>query len=225
MFLAMTEKKSLLKGAKVLVTAGPTREYIDPVRFLSNPSTGQMGYALAQAARLAGAKVTLISGPTDLTVPKGLTCIDVVSAAEMYRETTQAAKTADYIFMTAAVADYRPLRKLNQKMKKQADDLTLRLTRTRDILATLGKRKTAEQLLIGFAAETKAVLVNARSKLERKNLDMIVANHVRPGNAFGTSTNEVTVLYSDGTKKPLPRMTKERLAQKLMALAADYCSR
>lgn len=206
-----------LKGLKVLVTAGPTREHIDPVRFLSNPSTGQMGYALAAAAVQQGARVTLISGPVSLEKPQRVKLIPVVSAADMYRESVRAAKPADIIIMTAAVADYRPARSLQKKLKKEKrGKLKLHLVPTRDILQTLGKRKRRDQFLVGFAAETNALLKNARRKLEQKNLDLIIANRVKAGNAFGSMTNQVILIYSDGAVKSLPKMSKVRLATKLI---------
>jgi len=214
-----------MKGLRVLVTAGPTREYLDPVRFLSNPSTGQMGYALAAAAREAGAQVTLISGPTALETPKQVNRIDVISAADMYRETTRAARNANIIFMSAAVADYCPERRQGQKIKKDSSALHLRMVRTRDVLAALGRKKTAGQYIVGFAAETRALITNARAKLERKNCDMMVANEVKAVNAFGSTSNEVTVLFADGTKKKLARMTKEKLAQKLIQIVKSSRSK
>ncbi len=208
-----------LKNLNVLITAGPTREYLDPVRFLSNPSTGRMGYALASAAQERGAKVTLVSGPVALAKPKRVEVIEVVSAAEMARATLKKAKSADVIIMTAAVADYRPVQPAKQKLKKsvstQSRGMTLRLEATQDILATLGQRKKSQQFLVGFAAETNALIKNATDKLRRKNLDMIVANRVRQGNAFGDSKNEVVVIDAAGKKQPLPRMTKERLSHKI----------
>lgn len=214
--------KKDLTGLNVLVAAGPTREYLDPVRFLSNPSTGRMGYALATVAQARGAKVTLVSGPVSLEAPKRVTVIDVTSAAEMARATLKAAKSADIIIMTAAVADYTPTQVAKQKLKKshssKASGMTLRLKCTQDILAVLGKRKKASQFLVGFAAETNALIKNATAKLRRKNLDMIVANQVKGNNAFGAATNQVTVLFADGSKKPLPPMRKERLAGKLIDL-------
>ncbi len=209
-----------LKGLHVVVTAGPTREYLDPVRFLSNPSTGQMGYALATAAQAAGAKVTLISGPVALEKPKRIKTIDVISAQEMARVTLRAAKTADIIIMSAAVADYQAARPKKQKMKKGSTALTLCLVRTPDILATLGKRKKADQFLVGFAAETKAVQKNARAKLKRKNCDMLIANQVKAGNAFGSASNQVIVLYADGRVEKIPRLSKIKLAERLVRLIA-----
>lgn len=209
--------KKDLRGLRVLITAGPTREYIDPVRFLSNPSTGRMGYALAEKARCRGAEVILITGPTDLPRPARINVIEVVSAEEMYQATIKCFPKQDVTIMTAAVADYRPLRPAKKKLKKgTGTGLGLRLVRTRDILKALGKKKRAGQYLVGFAAETNRLIFNARNKLRDKNLDLIVANQVSAGNAFGSATNQVVVIDTASGVLRLPRMTKERLADRLL---------
>ena len=213
----MASHKKDLKGTKVLITAGPTREYLDPVRFLSNPSTGRMGYAMAQAAARRGAQVLLISGPTALETPVGVKRIDVVSAAEMYRETLRWAGRYPIIIMTAAVADYRAAQVKKHKMKKKpAKSLQLKLVRTQDILAVLGQRKTANQYLVGFAAETKGLVRAARRKLEDKNLDLIVANPVNHGRGFAESHNEATLIFADGRTRKLARQSKARLAERIL---------
>ena len=211
------ESEGALAGKHVVVTAGPTREPIDPVRFLSNPSTGTMGYALAEAAARRGARVTLISGPTSLETPPGrIDRVDVTSAEEM-NEAVQAHREADLILMAAAVADYAPTETAEQKMKKQEDDLTLRLRRTPDILADLGAAKRPHQTLVGFALETDDALANARKKLEDKNLDWIVLNDAsEDGAGFGTKTNKVTLLHRGGGEEALPLMSKREAADAIL---------
>jgi phosphopantothenoylcysteine decarboxylase/phosphopantothenate--cysteine ligase len=205
------------KGCKVLITAGPTREYIDPVRFLSNPSTGKMGFALAELAARRGAAVTLISGPTELATPKGVRRVDVVSAREMSRATLKASRGKDIIIMSAAVADYRPQRPATQKIKKASGKaLQLKLVRTEDILATLGRKKNSKQYLVGFAAETRQLIKNARKKLCEKNLDLIVANPVGRGRGFAVDRNQATLLFSDGRSRKLAPQTKRRLADRIL---------
>lgn len=200
----------------VLITAGPTREYLDPVRFLSNPSTGRMGYALARAAGARGAEVILVSGPVKLRPPQGVKLVKVVSSAEMYREVMRHYTKADIVIMAAAVADYRPAGRARGKIKKDADEKVLRLVRTRDILTSLGRRKEG-RVLVGFAAETGRIESNAKRKLRKKNLDCIVANDVsRPESGFESHTNEVVVLYRDGRREQFPLMSKEQLARRLV---------
>lgn len=215
--MTSTRREHDFKGTRVLITAGPTREYIDPVRFLSNPSTGKMGYALAEAAAHRGARVTLISGPTALDTPRGVKRIDVVSAREMYRATLKAARGQDVIIMTAAVADYRPRLPLKQKIKKGRGKLfQLQLIRTEDILATLGRRKTSRQYLVGFAAETQHLLKNARKKLREKNLDLIVANPVDAKRGFAVDRNQAVLLFADGHGRALAPQSKRRLADRIL---------
>ncbi|MEM6782556.1 MAG: bifunctional phosphopantothenoylcysteine decarboxylase/phosphopantothenate--cysteine ligase CoaBC [Bacteroidota bacterium] len=207
-----------LTGKSVLVTAGPTREPIDPVRFISNPSTGTMGYALAAAAAERGGAVTLVSGPTTLATPPGVTRIDVTTADEMYAAAMQHGG-ADLVIAAAAVADYAPAEPSAHKRKKEADpaneagEVVLRLRRTPDILAALGAQKRKGQQLVGFALETQDGLANAQSKLQRKRLDWIVLNYANEdGAGFGTGTNRVTLLGRDGAEVALPKAEKGRIA-------------
>jgi phosphopantothenoylcysteine decarboxylase/phosphopantothenate--cysteine ligase len=201
-----------LKGVKYLVTAGPTREPIDPVRFLTNRSTGKMGYSIAEAARDLGADVTLISGPTNLEIPKGVNFIPVETAQEMYNEVI-AHLDNDIIIKTAAVSDYTPADYSDKKVKKSDDDLSIKLKRNKDILFEVGKLKK-KQILVGFAAETNNVLEYAKGKIEKKNLDFIVANDVsKSGAGFGTNTNIVTIIDSDGTSENYDLMEKSEIAK------------
>lgn len=203
-------------GKHVLVTAGPTREPIDPVRVITNPSTGTMGYELAAAAARRGARVTLVSGPTVLATPEGVERVDVTTAEEMH-EVVQAHKDADLVIMAAAVADYTPAETSSSKIKKQEEEMTIRLRRTPDILATLGQEKRNGQVLVGFAMETDDGLANAQGKLERKNLDWIVLNNLREAGAgFGTGTNRVTLIHHSGSIEALPLMSKHEVAEVLM---------
>lgn len=210
------------KNQSVLITAGPTREKLDPVRYLSNFSTGKMGYALAEAARKAGATVTLISGPVHLPPPAGVTLISIESAAEMWNACMQEAPRHQFIFMTAAVADYAPASIEPDKIKKQEEALSIPLAKTKDILLELGKRKSPNQKLIGFALETRDEESYARQKLEKKNLDMVVLNSLRtPGAGFGTDTNQVTVFFRDSGRQPVydSLKTKQEVARTLLDLA------
>lgn len=202
-----------MKTLRILITAGPTREFFDPVRFISNRSSGKMGYALARAARRYG-RVTLVSGPVALKVPAGVEFVPVTTAAEMARTVLRRAKQCDVIVMAAAVCDYRPTQMARSKIKKSRLDigLTLELEPTTDILAELGRRK-ARQILVGFAAETDRLVANARDKLRRKNLDLIVAN---PVSAMEAETNRVTLLFADGRVERLPEMAKTKLAGQIM---------
>lgn len=209
-------KPLFLEGKTVVVTAGPTREKIDPVRFISNHSTGKMGYALAEAAKKAGARVLLISGPVQLTPPQGVEVIKVESAEDMYQAVMDKADEADIVIKTAAVADYRPKITYDHKVKKKDGDAVIELERTKDILYELGRRKT-KQLLVGFAAETNNVEEYAQKKLHTKNADMIVANNVKSeGAGFGTNTNIVTLYKRNGEVIPLPLMSKQAVAEKIM---------
>ena len=203
-------------GKRVLVSAGPTRETIDPVRFISNPSSGKMGFALARAASLRGAEVTLVTGPTDLQPLFGVDTVHVTTAAEMARAIFEQADSCDIIVKTAAVADYRPDRQESHKIKKDSAALTLKLEKTTDILKELGRRKK-NQVLVGFAAETRDLEQNATQKVRRKNLDIIVGNLIGPpSSGFGADTNIVTFFYRDGTSEQLPLMEKEALAHLLL---------
>jgi phosphopantothenoylcysteine decarboxylase/phosphopantothenate--cysteine ligase len=206
-----------LEGKKVVVTAGPTREKIDPVRFISNHSTGKMGYALAEAAQKAGAEVVLISGPVSISAPAGVEVIKVESAQEMYEACVDVFDDANVVIKTAAVADYRPKTSYDHKIKKQPGDAVIELERTKDILKELGLRKT-NQILVGFAAETDHIEEYAAKKLREKNADMIVANNVKEAGAgFGTDTNIVTFFKKNGTIANLPLMAKQAVADKIIA--------
>lgn len=201
-----------LAGKKILVTAGPTREAIDPVRFISNPSSGKMGYAVARAAEYRGADVVLISGPTCLDDPVNVRTVRIRTAEEMACAVFDHMDGADIIVKTAAVGDYRPTQTADHKIKKTADELVLTLVKNEDILKLVGERKT-RQILVGFAAETRDLQENAREKLVRKNLDMIAGNLVgHPSSGFGTDTNRVTLFYRDGSSEPLEEMDKDAVA-------------
>ena len=205
-----------LKGKTVVVTAGPTREKIDPVRFISNHSTGKMGYALAEEAKRQGAHVVLVSGPVNLSASLGIEVVKVESAEEMYKAVLEYYSLADVVIKTAAVADYRPKITYEHKVKKQAGDSSIELERTKDILMELGKRKK-NQVLVGFAAETENVGEYARKKLAAKNADMIVANNVKAeGAGFGTDTNIVTLYKRSGTPVDLPLMSKSNVAKMII---------
>ena len=204
-----------MKGLKVLVTAGPTREKIDPVRYITNHSTGKMGYAIAKNCMLRGADVTLVSGKTDVKPPMFVKLVPVTSAQDMYDAVTENYEKQDIVVKAAAVADYRPASPADEKVKKKDGDLSIPLERTLDILQTLGKKKT-NQFLCGFSMETQNVLENSREKLEKKNLDMIVANNLRTAGAgFGTDTNVVTIITKDEVKQ-LDIMSKDEVAGKIM---------
>jgi len=214
-------KQQFLRGKTVLISAGPTREKIDPVRYLSNYSSGKMGYAIAEVAQHLGANVILISGPVSLEVPVGVQIIRVESAEEMYEAVLQYFDEADIVIKSAAVSDYRPKKILQQKMKKQSQELVIELERTVDILAELGKRKKA-QFLIGFAAETNHVEEYAKQKLLSKNADMIVANNVmQEGAGFGTDTNIVTFYKANNEKKQFPKLTKHEVAYEILKEAYE----
>ncbi|PGY10826.1 bifunctional phosphopantothenoylcysteine decarboxylase/phosphopantothenate--cysteine ligase CoaBC [Bacillus sp. AFS031507] len=205
-----------LSGKTVVVTAGPTREKIDPVRFISNHSTGKMGYALAVEAKKQGAHVVLVSGPVGLPAPLGMEVVKVESAEEMYNAVLKYYDSADVVIKTAAVADYRPKSAYEHKVKKQAGDSSIELERTKDILLELGKRKR-NQVLVGFAAETENVEEYARKKLKAKNADMIVANNVKAeGAGFGTDTNIVTLFKRSGSNIDLPIMSKSDVAKRII---------
>jgi phosphopantothenoylcysteine decarboxylase / phosphopantothenate---cysteine ligase len=204
----------------VLVTAGPTREDIDPVRFLTNRSSGKMGYALAEAASRRGARVVLVSGPTDLKIPEGVDWVPVRATEEMRRAVLDRARDANIVIMAAAVADYRPAAAQDKKMKRDEGSITLDLEPTPDILAELGRaaqNEKSRRVLVGFAAETDRVAENARGKLARKGADMIVANDVtQEGAGFDTDTNIVTMYLRDGREVPLPKMGKFDVANRVL---------
>lgn len=208
-----------LRGKKVVITAGPTRERIDPVRYVSNFSSGKMGFAMAKAAAELGGNVTLIAGPVHLDTPPNVNRINVESAEEMYQQVVAHFKETDVLIKTAAVADYRPKHLAPQKIKKQDGDTVLEMERTTDILATMGQQKS-QQVIIGFAAETNDVTTYAARKLEKKNADYIVANDVTlEGVGFGTDTNQVTVVSKHGIQE-FPMLPKEALARELLTFVA-----
>lgn len=211
---ALEEKQ--LSGKRILISAGPTQEALDPVRFITNHSTGKMGYALAKQASRMGAEVTLVSGPSQLKAPLNTTLINVTSSQDMANVILAQAPNFDYIIMSAAVADYRPQNVASQKIKKHDQTLTVNLEKTTDILATLGQQKKANQILCGFAMETENLIENASLKLEKKNCDMIVANSIAQKDAgFGVDTNIATFITKTGTKA-IPLMLKESLAKEIL---------
>lgn len=206
-----------MKGVNVLVTAGATQEAIDPVRYITNHSTGKMGYALARDCMLRGANVTLVSGQSALTPPPFTTVISVTSAKEMFDAVTEHAESQDIIIKAAAVADYRPASIATEKMKKKEDALTIELERTDDILKYLGEHKHQQQFLCGFSMETEHMLENSRKKLEKKHLDMIVANNLKQAGAgFGTDTNVVTMITPQ-EEIALEMMSKEEAAHAIVS--------
>lgn len=206
-----------LAGRRVVVTAGPTREPLDPVRFLSNRSSGRQGFALAQAALDRGAVVTLVAGPTSLPTPAGAERVDVATAQEMHDAVLRAAERADALLMAAAVADYRPEAAVAQKIKKGKSDLSLNLARTPDVLATIASRRSKAgfpRVVVGFAAESENLVENARVKLETKRLDLIVANDITARDAgFGVETNRVVLVGDEGDPEELPLMSKIAVAE------------
>lgn len=205
-----------LAGRAVLISAGPTWEPFDPVRFVSNPSSGKMGYALARVAARRSARVYLVSGPCSLVPPKGVHCSSVRTAQEMWETVNSLARQMDAIVMAAAVSDYRPSQAAPHKLKKNTESLSVVFEPNPDILAGLGKSKPAGQVLVGFAAETENLVENARQKLVRKNLDLIVANDLlKEGAGFACDTNEVKILDRDGGITDLPPMTKDEVAEKV----------
>ena len=211
---ALTPKD--FRGLKAMVTAGPTREPLDPVRYISNPSTGLMGYTIARALSERGADVTLISGPTNLNAPAGVETVDVTTADEMYDAVLERYDQNRLIIKTAAVSDFRPLIAAEQKVKKNEAALTLEMTANRDILLALGKQK-GNRILVGFAAETEDAVENAHDKLLRKNLDLIVVNNLNdPEAGFAVSTNRVSIIDHSGAVEELPLMEKEQLAHQIL---------
>jgi phosphopantothenoylcysteine decarboxylase / phosphopantothenate---cysteine ligase len=209
----------VLSGQRVLITAGPTREPIDPVRFISNRSSGKMGFAVAQAAREAGAEVVMICGPVSLATPAGVRRVDVESAADMLLAVQAEVRSDDIFISTAAVADYRPAQAATQKIKKTEENLALQMARTTDIIGTVAAGANRPAFVVGFAAETDTVEQNARSKMLRKNLDMIAANEVGHDKVFDCADNELIVLWRNG-RKLLPRNAKTQLARELIELIA-----
>ena len=215
--LALLNQQETMRGLKVLVTAGPTREPIDPVRYITNRSSGKMGYALAEAALQMGAEVTLVSGPVTLTPPAGARVLPVETTEDLLTVMQAEAPAQDIIIQAAAPADYRPREVADQKIKKQAGEpFTLVMAETPDVAKAVGKARRADQFIAGFAAETEKLTEHAAEKLERKNLDMIIANDVtRPGAGFDVDTNIITVITKEGSKD-YPMMTKKELARVIL---------
>jgi phosphopantothenoylcysteine decarboxylase/phosphopantothenate--cysteine ligase len=211
----------LLKGLKVLVSAGPTREFLDRVRYISNPSTGKMGFALARAAWTEGADVTLVAGPSRLAAPFGVSTVRITTAEEMKREVENRYPEVSAVIMASAVSDFKPKSASAGKVKKEDASLSLELERNPDILASLGKKKD-DRVLVGFAAESEDLRENARKKLKVKNLDFIVANDItRPDSGFGSDTNIVTIIYPDGRAEELPLMSKHEVAHNVVLRVAE----
>jgi phosphopantothenoylcysteine decarboxylase/phosphopantothenate--cysteine ligase len=210
-----------LAGTSVLVTAGPTQEALDPVRYLTNHSTGKMGYAIARMAMLRGAEVTLISGPTALPKPPFVEVVEVTSAQEMFEAVTSRQAEHDFIFKAAAVADYTPAQYSDDKVKKQEGDLSIPLRRTQDILAYLGEHRRESQVICGFSMETRDMLENSRAKMEKKRVDMICANNLKlSGAGFGTDTNIITLITADAVEE-LPLLSKEEAASRILDKAVS----
>ena len=205
-----------LTGKKVLVTAGPTQEALDPVRYLTNHSSGKMGYAIAKTAMLRGAQVTLVSGPTSISPPPFVEVVEVVSAPDMFQAVTSRQEQADFIFKAAAVADYTPADYSDDKVKKREGDLSIPLKRTQDILKHLGEHRRPDQIICGFSMETRDMLENSRVKLEKKNVDMICANNLKvDGAGFGVDTNVITLITRDRVEE-LPLLSKEAAAGRIL---------
>ena len=205
-----------LTGKKVLVTAGPTQEALDPVRYLTNHSSGKMGYAIAKTAMLRGAQVTLVSGPTSISPPPCVEVVEVVSAQDMFQAVTSRQEQADFIFKAAAVADYTPADYSDDKVKKREGDLSIPLKRTQDILKHLGEHRRPDQIICGFSMETRDMLENSRVKLEKKNVDMICANNLKvDGAGFGVDTNVITLITRDRVEE-LPLLSKEAAAGRIL---------
>ena len=214
--LRVLAKEKDLAGKKVLITAGPTRQALDPVRFLTNHSTGKMGYAIAKMAMLRGAEVTLVTGPTAITPPRFVDVVEVVSAEDMFNAVQKFSREADMVFMAAAVADYTPASVSDQKIKKKDGDMSIELDRTQDILLWLGQNRRPGQVICGFSMETENLLENSRAKLEKKNVDMICANSIStPGAGFGVDTNIITLITKNDTCQ-LPLQSKEQAANAIL---------
>lgn len=205
-----------LKGKHVLISAGPTQEALDPVRYLTNHSTGKMGYALARMAMLRGADVTLVSGPVSIAPPPFVRVVPVVSAQDMFTAVTANAPKSDYIFMAAAVADYTPVQYADDKIKKHDGCLQIPLKRTQDILGYLGEHRRDGQVICGFSMETRDMLENSRAKLQKKRVDMICANNLKvPGAGFGVDTNVITIITQAGITE-LPLLSKDAAANAIL---------
>ena len=214
-----------LAGKRVLISAGPTQEALDPVRYLTNHSTGKMGYSLARMAMLRGAEVTLVSGPVAITPPPFVRLVPVVSAQDMFEAITADAPQSDLVFMAAAVADYTPAQYADDKIKKHDGDMQIPLKRTQDILGHLGAHRSEGQIICGFSMETRDMLENSRVKLQKKNVDMICANNLKvPGAGFGVDTNVITVISNDGIRE-LPLLSKEAAANAILDLSLTLCTK
>ncbi|HAA15780.1 MAG TPA: bifunctional phosphopantothenoylcysteine decarboxylase/phosphopantothenate--cysteine ligase CoaBC [Cytophagales bacterium] len=219
-------ERGTLKGKRVIITAGPTYEPLDPVRFIGNHSSGKMGYAIAEVMAGYGAEVTLIAGPTSLPDPPGIKCVHVMSALEMHASALALIPTTDIAVLAAAVADYRPATVAEQKIKKSEDEFTLTLTKNPDIAKDLGSRKEVGQLLVGFALETNNGLENAQGKLEKKNLDFIVLNSPSDeGTGFGHDTNRITILARNTKPKEFELKSKKAIAQDIVNEITTYLDR
>lgn len=213
--LAIAKEKDL-KGKRVLISAGPTQEAIDPVRYITNHSSGKMGYALAKMAKLRGADVTLVSGPVSITAFPGIEVVDVTSAADMYDAITTRSAEADIIVMCSAVADYTPTLYSEQKVKKSDGDMSIALSRTKDILKNLGENKREGQIVVGFSMETENLIENSQAKLQKKNVDMICANAISTDKTgFGVDTNKVTLIFKNHVEE-LPLCSKEETADMIL---------
>lgn len=214
-----------LEGKRVLISAGPTQEALDPVRYLTNHSTGKMGYALARMAMLRGAEVTLVSGPVSITPPPFVNLVPVVSAQDMFEAVTAHAPQSDYIFMAAAVADYTPVQYADDKIKKHDADMQIPLKRTQDILGYLGEHRKEDQIICGFSMETRDMLENSRAKLQKKRVDMICANNLKvPGAGFGVDTNVITMITQTETTE-LPLLSKDAAANAILDKAIGLSNR
>ena len=218
--LTFLAKEHDLKGKRFLITAGPTQEAIDPVRYITNHSSGKMGYAIAKMARLRGAEVTLVSGPVNIRPFEGVDVVPVVSAQDMFQAVTSRSGEADVVIMCSAVADYTPAAYSDQKVKKHDDEMAILLTRTQDILGWLGEHKSANQTLVGFSMETENLIENSRAKLLKKHADLICANSIAGGHTgFAVDTNKVTLITNE-TVTELPLCSKEETADKILDFIA-----
>ena len=218
--LTFMAKEHDLKGKRFLITAGPTQEAIDPVRYITNHSSGKMGYAIAKMARLRGAEVTLVSGPVNIRPFEGVDVVPVVSAQDMFQAVTSCSGEADVVIMCSAVADYTPAVYSDQKVKKHDDEMAIQLTRTQDILGWLGEHKSANQKLVGFSMETENLIENSRAKLLKKHADLICANSIAGGQTgFAVDTNQVTLITQNEVKE-LPLCSKEETADKILDFIA-----
>ena len=218
--LTFLAKEHDLKGKRFLITAGPTQEAIDPVRYITNHSSGKMGYAIAKMARLRGAEVTLVSGPVNIRPFEGVDVVPVVSAQDMFQAVTSRSGEADVVIMCSAVADYTPAVYSDQKVKKHDDEMAILLTRTQDILGWLGEHKSANQTLVGFSMETENLIENSRAKLIKKHADLICANSIAGGHTgFAVDTNKVTLITNE-TVTELPLCSKEETADKILDFIA-----